>query len=84
ANVVLLRVSNASGGSGTVSVLGGVQPLAPSSGQGAATATVANGGTSWLGPFESARFAQADGSYLVESSVIMTVTAFAVDGRRSA
>lgn len=85
AQVVLLRVSNATAGAGTVSVLGGVQPLAPSSGQGPATATIpATTGVSWLGPFESARFAQADGSYAIETSIVLTVTAFTVDGRRSA
>ncbi|WP_201799326.1 hypothetical protein [Subtercola vilae] len=82
--VVLLRVSNASGGTGTVSVLGGSQPLAVSGGQGAATASIATAGTSWIGPFESARFAQPDGSYTIETSVIMTVTAFTIDGRQSA
>lgn len=74
--LTLLRVSNASGGSGTVSLLAGAQPLAIASGQGVLTATVANSATSWLGPFESGRFEQADGSLIIESSVVMTVTAF--------
>ena len=84
AKVVLLRVANASGGSGTVSVLAGSQPSAIASGQGAVTATVATGATSWLGPFESARVGQPDGSFSIETSVAMTVTAFTVDGRYSA
>ena len=75
------RVSNASGGTGTVSVLAGSQPLAPSSGQGPVTISVTTAGTSWLGPFESARVSQPDGSLSVETSVIMTVTAFTLDGK---
>ena len=78
---VMLRVANASGGSGTISILAGTQPLAPSSGQGAITVTVANSATQWVGPFESARVEQPDGSLSVETSVVMTVTAFTLDGR---
>jgi hypothetical protein len=84
AKLVLLRVSNASGGTGTVSVLTGVQPIAPSQGQGSTTVSILTATTQWIGPFESARVSQADGSISIETSVIMTVTAFAVDGRRSA
>lgn len=74
----VLRVSNASGGSGTISLLAGAQPLAIASGLGNLTATVANSATTWLGPFESGRFEQNDGSLILESSVVMTVTAFLV------
>jgi hypothetical protein len=74
----LLRVSNASGGSGTVTVKAGPNPPAIAGGQGDLTVTVANAATKWLGPFESGRFLQSDGSLLVESSVVMTVTAFRV------
>lgn len=74
----LLRVSNASGGSGTVSVLAGTNPPNVAAGQGALTVTVANSTTQWVGPFESNRFIQADGSLQIESSVVMTVTAFRV------
>lgn len=76
--LTLLRVSNASGGSGTVTVKAGAQPLAIASGLGDLAVTVANGATSWIGPFESGRFEQSDGSMIVESSVVMTVTAFQV------
>lgn len=72
----LLRVSNASGGSGTVTLKAGSQPLDIAAGLGDLTVTVANGATSWLGPFESGRFIQNDGSMIIESSVVMTVTAF--------
>lgn len=78
---ILLRVANASGGSGTISVLAGSQPSAISSGQGPNTVTVANSSTQWVGPFESARIIQPDGSMAIETSVVMTVTAFTVDGR---
>jgi hypothetical protein len=77
-----LRVANASGGSGTVSVLAGTLPLAPSSGQGPVTVTVANTTTQWVGPFDSSRVLQNDGSLTIETSVVMTVTAFTLDGRR--
>jgi hypothetical protein len=76
--LTVLRVSNASGGSGTASVLPGVQPLAESGGQGALTVTVADGSKAFIGPFESARFLQNDGSLIVETSVAMTITAFKV------
>lgn len=81
--VVFLRVSNATAGAGTVTVLAGTQPSAQSSGQGASTVSVAaTTGVQWLGPFESARFEQADGSLSVETSVVLTVTAFSLDHRR--
>ena len=72
----LLRVANASGGSGTCTVKAGAYPPAVAAGQGDLTVTVANSATQWIGPFESGRFLQADGSMLVETSVVMTVTAF--------
>jgi hypothetical protein len=79
--LILLRVANASGGSGTVSILAGSQPSAIASGQGPNTVTVANSSTQWVGPFESARVGQPDGSLAIETSVVMTITAFSVDGR---
>lgn len=78
---LLLRVNNASGGSGTITILAGSQPSAIASGQGALVDTVANGATRWIGPLESARFQQPDGSLAIETSVVMTVTAISVDGR---
>lgn len=77
-----LRVANASGGSGTISILAGSQPSAISSGQGAVTVTVANSSTQWVGPFDSSRVQQSDGTLAIETSVVMTVTAFSLDGRR--
>jgi hypothetical protein len=74
----LLRVANASGGSGTISLLAATNPPNVAGGQGNLTTTVANSTTQWIGPFESNRFIQSDGSLIVESSVVMTVTAFRV------
>lgn len=76
--LTLLRVSNASGGSGTVTVKAGTNPPSLAAGQGDLTVTVANSATAWVGPFESGRFIQPDGSIIIESSVVMTVTAFKV------
>lgn len=76
--LTLLRLSNASGGSGTATVLAGANPPAWAAGQGSLTVTVANAGTQWIGPFESGRFIQGDGSLIVETSVAMTMTAFKV------
>jgi len=72
----LLRVANASGGSGTISILASNNPPNVAGGQGNLTVTVANSTTQWIGPFESNRFLQSDGSMILETSVVMTVTAF--------
>lgn len=77
-----LRVNNGTAGSGTISVLPGSQPSAISSGQGAVTVTVGATSTQWVGPFDSSRVQQSDGSLTIETSVVMTVTAFTLDGRR--
>lgn len=77
-----LRANNGTAGSGTISVLAGSQPSAISSGQGPVTVTVAASGTQWVGPFDTSRLQQPDGSLLIETSVVMTVTAFTVDERR--
>lgn len=79
--LVLLRVANASGGSGTITILAGSQPSAIASGQGNLVDTVANSTTRWIGPLESARFSQPDGTLAIETSVVMTVTAISIDGR---
>jgi hypothetical protein len=59
-------------------LLAGTNPPNVAAGQGGLTTTVANTTTQWIGPVESNRFIQADGSLIVESSVVMTVTAFKV------
>ncbi|MFF0426904.1 hypothetical protein ACFYUJ_21130 [Streptomyces sp. NPDC004520] len=78
AELTLLRVSNASGGSGTATLLAGSLPLAIAAGQGNLAVTVANAATQWIGPVESGRFLQNDGSLIVETTAAMTVTAFRV------
>lgn len=80
--VVFLRVANASGGTAAVDVLAGSQPSAISSGQGKVTASVATGTTQWVGPFDSSRLQQPDGSLIIEANAVVTVTAFTIDGRQ--
>jgi hypothetical protein len=76
---IVLRIVAA--GAGNATILPGSQPSAISSGQGTQTVTFAGAGTQWAGPFDSARFGQPDGSISVETSVVLTVTAFTVDGK---
>lgn len=63
---------------GTATLLAGAMPLAESSGQGTLVLTLGTNATGWLGPVESARFIQNDGSMILETSQTMTVTAFSV------
>jgi hypothetical protein len=79
---LLFRVNNPTAGSATVTILAGTQPLANESGLGALTVTVAAAGVEWVGPFESARFEQSDGSIIVESSAAVVVAGFDLDRRR--
>lgn len=79
---LFIRAANASGGSGTVTIKAGSQPSAISSGLGDLVVTVATGAASFIGPFDSSRFQQPDGSLSIDSSVVVTVTAFAIEGRR--
>ena len=77
--VTIIRAANASGGAGTVTVKAGDYPPAIAAGQGDLTsASIANGGSAFLGPFESGRFLRNDGSMIIETSVAMTLTAFRV------
>ncbi|PJN24057.1 hypothetical protein [Kitasatospora sp. CB02891] len=76
--LTLLRLSNASGGSGTATLKAGTYPPALAAGLGDLTVTVANSATQWIGPFESGRFLQGDSSLVIETSVAMTATAFRV------
>ena len=79
---IWLRVANASGSTANFKVLAGAQPYAISSGQGNVTATIATATTQWVGPFDTSRVGQADGSLIMECDQIVTVTAFSLDGRR--
>jgi hypothetical protein len=76
--LTLIRCANASGGSGTATLLAGTNPPYPGASLGNLVVTVANTTSQWIGPVESGRFLQADGSMIVETSVAMTVTAFKV------
>lgn len=82
-NKVSFRVTNSSGGTGTLSVLAGSQPLAIASGLGPVTFSIPTATTVWIGPFETARVLQNDGSLILETSVAMTVSAFQIDGKHS-
>lgn len=77
-----IRANNATGGAGNFIVRAGSQPSAISSGQGDLTVSVGATSTAWIGPFDSSRFQQPDGSLNIDTSIVMTVTAFILDGRR--
>lgn len=76
---VLRVVVGATGGN--ITVKAGTQPLAIASGQGDLVTAVGNSATVWIGPFDSGRFLQADGSLLVDVAAAVvpgTITAFKV------
>ncbi|MFC4006635.1 hypothetical protein ACFOY2_05345 [Nonomuraea purpurea] len=75
--LTLLRVVNGSS-AGNVVVKAGATPPALAAGQGDLTVAVGANATLWVGPFESGRFLQSDGSLLVETTQTMTITAFRV------
>ena len=78
--LTLLRVVAGATG-GNVTVKAGTLPLAIASGQGDLVVAVANSATAWIGPFESGRFLQNDGTLLVDIAtgfVAGTITAFKV------
>lgn len=77
--LTLLRLANASGLTGTATVKAGTTPPALAAGQGDFTTTNILTATSrWIGPFESGRFLQSDGSIIVETTQNMTITAFKI------
>lgn len=77
--LTILRLSNASGSTGTATVLAGTNPPYVAAGQGNLTSTnILTATVRWMGPFESNRFLQSDGSIIVETTQNMTVTAFRV------
>ncbi|MFE3382897.1 hypothetical protein [Streptomyces anulatus] len=61
---VLRVVAGATGGN--VTVKAGQNPPAIAAAMGDLVVAVGNGATRWIGPFESGRFLQADGSLLVD------------------
>lgn len=65
----VLRVSNTDAGVNlTLTVKAGDNPPALAAGQGDLAVTVAFGTVRFIGPFESGRFIQSDGSMMIESS----------------
>lgn len=76
--LTLLRVNNGTAGAGTATVKAGATPPALAAGLGDLTVTVGATSVQWIGPFESGRFMQSDGSLILETSVNMTITAFKV------
>lgn len=78
--LTLLRVTVGATG-GDITVLAGDNPPALASGLGNLVVNVAANTTRWIGPFESGRFLQNDGTLLVDvaSAVVPgTITAFKV------
>lgn len=77
--LTVIRLVNASGSTGTATVLAGTNPPNVAAGQGGFTTTnILTATTRFIGPFESNRFLQSDGSLIVETTQAMTVTAFKV------
>lgn len=82
--VLVFRVANTSGTAANAILRAGAQPLAPSSGLGDLTVSVpATTGVVWIGPTESARFLQPDGTVSLDLGTGFTgkVTAFKVNHR---
>jgi hypothetical protein len=77
--LTLLRLVNASGSTGTATVKAGVNPPGAAASLGdLVSSNILTATTRFIGPFESGRFLQADGSLIVETTQAMTVTAFKV------
>jgi hypothetical protein len=76
AEQTLLRVVGTTAGNLTVKA--GAYPPAIAAGQGDLVLAVPANSTIWVGPLESGRFNQADGSLVFESDQAFTVTAFKV------
>src|SRR5512139_1158436 len=74
--LTMLRVNNATAGAGNFTLLAGTNPPNVAAGQGNLTVSVGATSTRWIGPFESNRFLQSDGSLIIETSVVLTITAF--------
>jgi len=77
--LTVLRVVN-TGAEQDITIKAGDNPPALAAGQGDLVVTVAaTTGVQFIGPFESGRFVQADGSMLIEAETVdATITAFKV------
>lgn len=70
---LLIRVTNTEGSTNTVTVKAGDKPPALRSGQGDLVVTVAaTTGAQYIGPFESDKYLQDDGSILIDFETAMT------------
>lgn len=80
---VILKVDNSAASAKKVTIKAGANPPAFRAGIGDLQVSVTNGATSYVGPFDPARFVQADGSLSVdfESGFTGTITAFFVPSR---
>ncbi len=81
--IVLRVVLDTAGDAATVTVLAGDNPPAGAAGLGNLAVSCSDDATSWIGPFESARFAQAgaDAGQLhvdIDDETGVTITAFHV------
>ena len=77
----VLRVTNTNGSDRVITIKAGDYPPAMAAGQGDLTVNVAaTTGVQWIGPFESGRFLQSDGTMEIDvaASHTGTVTAFLV------
>lgn len=77
--LTVLRVTNTHGSSHVVTIKAGDYPPALAAGQGDLTVTVAaTTGVQWIGPFESGRFLQSNGTMEIdiEAAHTGTITAF--------
>jgi hypothetical protein len=76
----VLRVVSTAASEIDITVLAGDKPPALAAGQGNLVIPVAAGATRWIGPVESGRFLQNDGTLLidVETGATGTITAFKV------
>lgn len=75
----VLRVTNTNGSDRVITVKAGDSPPALAAGQGDLTVTVAaTTGVQFIGPFESGRFLQSDGTMLIDVAASHTgkITAF--------
>jgi hypothetical protein len=81
--VLVLRVSNSTAGALNATVKAGTQPLAESGGQGDLVVSVPATGAVFIGPLESARFIQSDGSVSLDlgAGFAGKVTAFRTNRR---
>lgn len=80
---VILKIDNSAASAKAVTIKAGSNPPAFRASMGDTSVTVTNATTSYLGPFETARYSQSDGSLFVDfaSGFTGTITAFVVPSR---